>query len=158
MIFSNMIDAYLANIIIKPFNKKEFESLISDLASFRKLKKYKKEIREYLLENFYISHQDIFLPKNLRANTILLTSPLEATSIAGKSLNLKMSVEEIDDQQLLFGTDDAPGLFDDSLAVLEVTSSLIAEFDLDASIFNEDSFVTVDSLSESIYNELLQTA
>ncbi len=75
-----------------------------------------------------------------------------------ESLNLKMSVEEIDDQQLLFGTDDAPGLFDDSLAVLEVTSSLIAEFDLDASIFNEDSFVTVDSLSESIYNELLQTA
>ncbi|WP_336719009.1 hypothetical protein [Chryseobacterium mucoviscidosis] len=75
-----------------------------------------------------------------------------------ESLNLKMSVEEIDDQQLLFGTDDTPGLFDDSLAVLEVTSSLIAEFDLDASIFNEDSFVTVDSLSESIYNELLQTA
>lgn len=73
------------------------------------------------------------------------------------SLNLKMSVEEIDDQQLLFGTDDSPGLFDDSLAVLEVTSSLIAEFDLDASIFNEDSFVTVDSLSESIYNELHQT-
>lgn len=32
-----------------------------------------------------------------------------------ESLNLKMSVEEIDDQQLLFGTDDAPGLFDDFL-------------------------------------------
>ncbi len=68
MIFSNMIDAYLANIIIKPFNKKEFESLVSDLASFRKLKKHKKEIQEYLLEHFYISHQDIFLPKNLRVN------------------------------------------------------------------------------------------
>lgn len=75
-----------------------------------------------------------------------------------ESLNLKLKVEEIDDQQLLFGTDDTPGLFDDSLAVLEVTSSLIAEFDLDASIFNEDSFATVDSLAESIYKELHQTA
>lgn len=68
MIFSNIIDAYLASIIIKPINNREFESLISDIASFRKLKKYKKEIREYLLENFYISQQDIFLPKKLRAN------------------------------------------------------------------------------------------
>ncbi len=68
MIFSNIIDAYLASIIIKPINQKELEGLISDLASFRKLKKYKKEIREYLLERFYISHQDIFLPRHLRAN------------------------------------------------------------------------------------------
>lgn len=81
---------------------------------------------------------------------------LKVKEILIESLNLKMSVEDIDNQQLLFGTDDTPGLFDDSLAVLEVTSSLIAEFDLDASIFNEESFVTVDSLSESIYNELLQ--
>ncbi|QDP85573.1 hypothetical protein FNJ88_08360 [Chryseobacterium sp. SNU WT5] len=83
---------------------------------------------------------------------------LKVKEILIESLNLKMSVEEIDDQLLLFGTSDSPGLFDDSLAVLEVTSSLIAEFDIDASIFNEDSFVSVASLSESIYEELLQTA
>lgn len=72
-----------------------------------------------------------------------------------ESLNLSTAASEIEDAQPLFGTDDAPGLFDDSLAVLEVTSALMSEFDLDASIFNESSFATVESLSETIYQETL---
>lgn len=66
-------------------------------------------------------------------------------------LNLDQSPEEIIDTQPLFGTDEAPGLFDDSLSVLEVTSVLMAEFDEDASIFNEESFQTVASLVNCIY-------
>ncbi len=45
-----------------------------------------------------------------------------------------------------------PGLFDDSLAVLEVTSVLMAEFDVDASSFNEESFQTVNSLAKCIWD------
>tara|TARA_B100001059_G_C17618380_1_gene468201 strand:+ start:178 stop:456 length:279 start_codon:yes stop_codon:yes gene_type:complete len=68
-------------------------------------------------------------------------------------LNLDQTPDQIDNNQPLFGTDDNPGLFDDSLAVLEVTSVLMAEFDADASIFNEESFQSINSLSECIYNE-----
>ena len=67
-------------------------------------------------------------------------------------LNLNETTDQINNNQSLFGTDDSSGLFDDSLAVLEVTSVLMAEFDVDASIFNEDSFQSVNSLSECIYN------
>lgn len=66
-------------------------------------------------------------------------------------LNLDQSPEEISNTQPLFGTDEAPGLFDDSLSVLEVTSVLMAEFDEDASIFNEESFQTIDSLVDCLY-------
>ncbi len=69
-------------------------------------------------------------------------------------LNLDQNPEQVSNHQPLFGTDESPGLFDDSLAVLEVTSVLMAEFDADASIFNEESFKTVNSLSECIYNEI----
>ena len=68
-------------------------------------------------------------------------------------LNLDQTPDQIDNNQSLFGTDDNPGLFDDSLAVLEVTSVLMAEFDADASIFNEESFQSINSLSECIFNE-----
>ena len=68
-------------------------------------------------------------------------------------LNLDQTPDQIDNNQPLFGTDDNPGLFDDSLAVLEVTSVLMAEFDADASILNEESFQSINSLSECIYNE-----
>lgn len=67
-------------------------------------------------------------------------------------LNLNKSVDEINNTEPLFGTDEAPGLFDDSLAVLEVTSVLMAEFDEDASIFSEKSFQTIGSLVTCIYN------
>lgn len=69
-------------------------------------------------------------------------------------LNLDQTPDQIDDNQTLFGTDESPGLFDDSLAVLEVTSVLMGEFDVDASIFNEESFQSIYSLSDCIYEEV----
>jgi acyl carrier protein len=71
-----------------------------------------------------------------------------------ESLNLQENASEIEDTQPLFGTNDSPGLFDDSLTVLEVTSAIMAEFDLEASVFNENSFFTVETLSETIYQEI----
>jgi acyl carrier protein len=67
-------------------------------------------------------------------------------------LNLKKTPEELSNEQPLFGTDENPGLFDDSLAVLEVTSVLMSEFELEASDFGEESFKTIGTLSDRIYD------
>jgi acyl carrier protein len=67
-------------------------------------------------------------------------------------LNLKKTPEELTNEQPLFGTDENPGLFDDSLAVLEVTSVLMSEFELEASDFGEESFKTIGTLSDRIYD------
>jgi acyl carrier protein len=67
-------------------------------------------------------------------------------------LNLKKTAEELSNEQPLFGTDENPGLFDDSLAVLEVTSVLMSEFELEASDFGEESFKTIGTLSDRIYD------
>ena len=69
-------------------------------------------------------------------------------------LNLDKTIDKISNTQPLFGNDDSPGLFEDSLIVLEVTSNLMAEFDIDASVFNENSFQTIETLVESIYRSL----
>ena len=69
-------------------------------------------------------------------------------------LNLKKTVEELSNDQPLFGTDENPGLFDDSLAVLEVTSVLMSEFELEASDFGEESFKTIGTLATRIYDVL----
>ncbi|HEU4552195.1 MAG TPA: hypothetical protein VFS25_05150 [Chitinophaga sp.] len=69
-------------------------------------------------------------------------------------LNLKQTVEELSNEQPLFGNDENPGLFDDSLAVLEVTSVLMAEFELEASDFGEESFKTIGTLAGRIYDVL----
>lgn len=65
-------------------------------------------------------------------------------------LNLTERPEDIDSKKSLFGTANDTGLFDDSLAVLEVTSVLMAEFDVEASIFNENSFTNIETLADQI--------
>ena len=75
---------------------------------------------------------------------------LKVKEILINVLNLRKSVAELSNDQPLFGTDDNPGLFDDSLAALEVTSVLMAEFDLEASVFSEDSFKTIGTLVDCI--------
>jgi acyl carrier protein len=65
-----------------------------------------------------------------------------------------MDVGDLSDDQLLFGNEDNPGLFDDSLCVLEVTSALISEFDVEASSFNGSSFVSISSLVDCIYEAI----
>jgi acyl carrier protein len=69
-------------------------------------------------------------------------------------LNLSEKPEELGSEKSLFGTATEAGLFDDSLAVLEVTSVLMAEFDVEASIFNENSFTNIGTLATQIASAL----
>jgi len=66
--------------------------------------------------------------------------------------------EDITNDQPFFGTDEEPGLIQDSLAILEISTSLGEEFDIIPTEFNEDSFQNVVTLSEMIQRNLLQTA
>lgn len=71
-----------------------------------------------------------------------------------ETLNLEMKVEEIPDEMSLFGTKEKSGLFDNSLCVLEVTSALIGEFDIEPSCFDNKSFETVGSLVDCVYRAI----
>ena len=67
------------------------------------------------------------------------------------ALELKdVTPADLDSDASFFGTEDAPGLIQDSLAVLEIASRLSAEFDISPTEFNEASFKNVTSLSELI--------
>lgn len=77
---------------------------------------------------------------------------LKTKEILISVLNLSKDPSELSNDQPLFGTDENPGLFDDSLAVLEVTSVLMAEFELEASDFGEESFKTIGTLSQRIFD------
>ena len=67
------------------------------------------------------------------------------------TLNLEYEVDQIKDETPLFGDSEHPGLFDSSLCVLEVTSGIVAEFDIEPAIFKRDSFKTVNTLTDCIY-------
>ena len=69
-----------------------------------------------------------------------------------ETLNLNMSVDDIKNEDPLFGTNEKSGLFDNSLCVLEVTSALIGEFDIEPSCFDSKSFETVGTLTDCIFN------
>ena len=71
-----------------------------------------------------------------------------------EALDLNIKPEDIGDDDPLFGDGKTEGLFDNSLAVLEVTSALISEFDIDPSDFNNQSFSTIRSLANSVRNAL----
>ena len=59
-------------------------------------------------------------------------------------------VDELHDDPPLLGDENTKGLFDNSLCVLEVTSSLVTEFEVDPSIFKKESFKDVSSLVDTI--------
>ena len=61
---------------------------------------------------------------------------------------------DIENETSFFGTDDTPGLIQDSLAVLEIASRLSEEFDLSPSEFGESSFQNVNTLSHMIQQKL----
>ncbi len=71
-----------------------------------------------------------------------------------ETLNLNIDIADIDDNAPLFGTDKEPGLFSNSLCVLEVTSALVGEFDVEPSSFNSKSFETISSLTNCIYDQI----
>lgn len=65
---------------------------------------------------------------------------------------------EFDDQTPFFGTEDHPGVIQDSLAILEISSKLAEEFMLLPSDFNEDAFQNVQTLSEHIFEKVQENA
>jgi acyl carrier protein len=68
------------------------------------------------------------------------------------ALELKdVTPAELDNDASFFGTEDTPGLIQDSLAVLEIASRLSAEFDVSPTEFNESSFQNVTTLSVLIH-------
>ncbi|MBD2754075.1 acyl carrier protein [Spirosoma validum] len=68
------------------------------------------------------------------------------------------SITEIDDNTPFFGTDENPGIIQDSLAILEISSRLAEEFDILPSDFNEDSFQNVETLSAMILEKVQENA
>ena len=74
--------------------------------------------------------------------------------IIKQSLEDIEQVKTIEDDTPLIGTEVHPGIFENSLCVLEVTSGLVTEFDVDPSIFNKESFKDVRSLVDTIYTEM----
>lgn len=69
-------------------------------------------------------------------------------------LGLKIQPKEIQDQEPFFGTDDHPGLIQDSLAVLEIATRIGEEFDILPEEFNEDAFLDVETLAHLIQSKV----
>ncbi|HMQ61362.1 MAG TPA: hypothetical protein PKE06_11890 [Flavilitoribacter sp.] len=63
--------------------------------------------------------------------------------------------DDIANDAPFFGTDDEPGIIQDSLAILEISTRLGEEFGIVPTEFNEESFQNVDSLSQMIQRNLL---
>ncbi len=54
----------------------------------------------------------------------------------------------------MIAEDGETGLFDNSLCVLEVTSGLVTEFEVDPAIFKKESFKNVATLVDTIEEAL----
>jgi acyl carrier protein len=61
-----------------------------------------------------------------------------------------MSLEAIGDEQPFFGTEEIPGLIQDSLAVLEISTRLADSYDILPSDLKQTDFVNVNSLVKFI--------
>ncbi len=62
---------------------------------------------------------------------------------------------DIDNDAPFFGTEEEPGIIQDSLAILEISTVLGEEFDIIPTEFNEESFQNVNTLSEMIHRNVL---
>ena len=65
---------------------------------------------------------------------------------------------EITDETPFFGTEEHPGVIQDSLAILEISSKLADEYCLFPSDFNEEAFQNVQTLSEVIVEKIKENA
>jgi acyl carrier protein len=57
---------------------------------------------------------------------------------------------ELTNETPFFGTEDHPGVIQDSLAILEIASRLAEEFGLMPSDLGEEAFQNLDTLSEQV--------
>jgi acyl carrier protein len=62
---------------------------------------------------------------------------------------------DIDNDAPFFGTEEEPGIIQDSLAILEISTVLGEEFDILPTEFNEESFQNVNTLSAMIQRNLM---
>lgn len=70
------------------------------------------------------------------------------------SLSDVKTVSELNDDTPLITENGESGVFDNSLCVLEVTSGLVTEFEVDPSIFKIESFKNVATLVDTIEEAL----
>jgi acyl carrier protein len=70
------------------------------------------------------------------------------------SLSDIQAVSELNDDTPLIAEDGESGVFNNSLCVLEVTSALVTEFEVDPSIFKKESFKTVSTLVSTLEEAL----
>ena len=57
---------------------------------------------------------------------------------------------DISNEEPFFGTEEESGIIQDSLAILEISTRLGEEYEIDFTEFNEESFQNVNTLSEMI--------
>ena len=66
----------------------------------------------------------------------------------------EMKPEDIGNEDPFFGTDEEPGVIQDSLLILEIVSILSDEYDIDPSEFNEETFINVELVSNMIMEKM----
>jgi acyl carrier protein len=66
------------------------------------------------------------------------------------------AVQELQAETPFFGTEEEPGIIQDSLAILEIASKLAEEYGIMPSDFNEASFQNVETLSTMIFEKLAE--
>ncbi|QHV96209.1 acyl carrier protein [Spirosoma endbachense] len=65
---------------------------------------------------------------------------------------------ELTNETPFFGTEDHPGVIQDSLAILEIASRLAEEFGLMPSDLGEEAFQNLDTLSEQVARKVQENA
>lgn len=65
-----------------------------------------------------------------------------------------LNIDNISDTTPFFGTEEEPGLIEDSLLILEIVSILADEFDIDPSEFDEDIFLDVERVAGMIVGKM----
>lgn len=68
----------------------------------------------------------------------------------------EMKPEDIGNEDPFFGTDEEPGVIQDSLLILEIVSILSDEYDIDPSEFNEETFINVEIVSNMIMEKMTE--
>jgi len=64
------------------------------------------------------------------------------------------NIEDIKDDTPFFGSEENPGLIQDSLAVLEISTRLAEKYDISPSEFTEESYTNVEALSILILSQI----
>lgn len=65
-----------------------------------------------------------------------------------------LKADQIGDTAPFFGTEEEPGLIEDSLLILEIVSLIGDEFGIDPSDFDEDVFINVEKVAKLIVEKL----